>query len=106
MKKIDPTKKVTPIPPRGLEAHCAASAATMKQSEPTANRTLIHQLRRRGRHQTGSPMRACSDTTRLLRCARERQCTSVPSGRRSTSRVTNGPGPSADTSSHPSASLR
>ena len=55
MKKIEPTKNVTPMPGRETLAHCAASAATVKHSEPSANSTLIHQLRRRGRHQVGSP---------------------------------------------------
>ena len=56
MKNSEPTKNVTSIAGRGLEAHWAASAATVKHSEPTANSTLIHQPRRRGRHHTGSPL--------------------------------------------------
>ncbi len=54
MKKIEPTKNVTPIAGRELEAHCEARAATGKHSDPSANSTLIHQPRRRGRHHTGS----------------------------------------------------
>ena len=52
MKKIDPTKKITPIAGRELDPHCEATAPTTKHSEPSENRTAIHQLRRRGRHQT------------------------------------------------------
>src|SRR5664280_1974702 len=54
VKKIEPTKNVTPMPSRGVLAHCAASAATKKHVEPTENSTLIHQLRLRGRHHTRS----------------------------------------------------
>jgi len=39
-----------------------------------------------------------------LRWVRERQRTNVPSGRRSSSLVTNGPGPSAETGAQPSGS--
>ena len=103
MKKIEPTKNVTSMPGREVRAHCAAIAATVKQSEPTEKKTLIHQARLRGRHQTGSvrsrPVPARS--VRPLRCPRERQLTSLPSGRRSLSRVTNGPGPPASRRSQP-----
>src|SRR5271155_3037780 len=97
---IEPTKNVTPIAGRELDPHCEASAATVKHSDPSANSTLIHQPRRRGRHQTGSSALAdltATDVGRPLRWARERQRTSVPSGLRRTSLVTNGPGPSVET---------
>ena len=96
MKKIEPTKNVTSMPGREVSPTAHAIAATVKQSDPIANRTLIHQARLRGRHHTGSSPRCgrCArGPGRPLRCRRERQLTSVPSGRRSVSRVTNGPGP-------------
>jgi hypothetical protein len=52
VKKIDPTKKVTPMPGRGAEAHCDTKAARAKHSEPTAKSTPIHHEARSGRHQT------------------------------------------------------
>ena len=97
MKKIEPTKNVTPIAGREVEAHCDAIPPATKHSDPIENRTAIHQPRLCGRHQTESV--SCRAR---LRCARDCQRTSVPSGRRKTSLVTNGPGPSAVTRSQPS----
>ena len=107
MKKIEPTKNVMPIAEPEAADHCEAIAPAVKHVAPTMNSTAIHQLRRSGRHQT--PVRARSPGFRragaLLRCARDCQRTSVPSGRRNTSVVTNGPGPSAETRSQPSGDL-
>ena len=52
MKKIEPTKYVTPIAGRGADAHCETIAATAKQADPIANSTPIHHATRSGRHQT------------------------------------------------------
>jgi hypothetical protein len=99
VKKIDPTKYVTPMPGRGADAHCDAIAASAKQADPIANSRPIHHETRSGRHQTPS-----RSPVRRLRCNRERQRTRLPSGARKSSLVTNGPGPSAATRSQPSGS--
>jgi hypothetical protein len=52
----EPTKKVTPIAGRGDAAHCAATEASRKQMEPSANPGAIQRV-------------ACGAD---LRCARER----------------------------------
>jgi hypothetical protein len=52
VKKIEPTKKVMPIPGRDTDAHCDAIEATRKHTEPTAKSAPIHHAIRSGRHQT------------------------------------------------------
>jgi hypothetical protein len=37
VKKSEPTKKVMPIPGRGVDAHCDATAASAKHSDPMPN---------------------------------------------------------------------
>ena len=54
MKKIDPTKYVTPMAGRGADAHCDTKAASAKHSDPTAKSRPIHHETRSGRHQTPS----------------------------------------------------
>src|SRR5262245_53670637 len=54
VKKIEPTKNVTPRPGRVTDAHCEANEATAKQVEPIANSTPIHQSRSVGRHRSRS----------------------------------------------------
>jgi hypothetical protein len=49
---------------------------------------------------------APAGVARPLRCARERQRTCEPSGLRSTSLVTNGPGPSRETTRQPAGGFR
>src|SRR3954464_2518725 len=58
VKKIEPTKNVTPSPGRGAEAHCETNEATAKQDAPIANSTPIHQSASPGRHQSRSPRSA------------------------------------------------
>ena len=52
VKKIEPTKNVTPIPGRGADAHCETNEATAKQVEPIANSTPIHQSAESRRQRT------------------------------------------------------
>ena len=83
-------KKTTPIAGREVDAHCEATEATRKHAEPRAKSAAIHAV----------TAAACP----AFRCPRDRHFASVPSGRRSVSLVTNGPGPSAETRSQPSGS--
>ena len=110
MKKIEPTKNVTPIASRGLEAHCAATAATKKQVDPTANSTAIHHPRFRGRHQTGSRSRSRGWPERAsgAPCG-ERASASAPRCRRARAEPRlsrTAPGHRAETRSHPSGTAR
>jgi hypothetical protein len=61
VKKIDPTKKVTPMAGRGADAHCDTNAASAKHSDPIAKSSAIHHEARSGRHQTPprGPARPC-----------------------------------------------
>ena len=97
MKKIEPTKNVTPMagrearrPLRGERRHREAQRPHREQhAHPPAAPPWAPPNR------FPAACLACpAAETCPLRCARERQRTSVPSGRRRTSLVTNGPGPS------------
>lgn len=52
MKKIEPAKNVTPMPGRGVEAHCAASEASRKHVAPVV---AVGHERLRARRVTGRP---------------------------------------------------
>src|SRR5262245_39373048 len=76
VKKIEPTKNVTPRPGRGTDAHWEMNDATAKHVEPIANSTPIHQSPAAGRHhRTWRPGAAGGGWTRVDISERARSST-------------------------------
>ncbi len=99
VKKIDPTKNVMASASVPTQPTYPGRAPTAKQIEPDANSTPIHQPTAVGAHHVEP--RPASRRPACFRCSRDVHSTTLPSGARKCSRVTNGPKPSASPRDQP-----
>jgi hypothetical protein len=90
VKNSDPMKNVTASGRPPTASTYAGTVPSANRNEPMANSTPIHQSRSCGAHHI-EPRGAAPD--KCLRCGRDSQCATTPSGRLRMTNVTNGPNP-------------
>ncbi len=90
VKNSDPMKNVTASGVAPTAFTYPGTVPSPNRNEPTANSTPIHQSRSCGAHHVEP---RGSAPWRCLRCVRDSQCATTPSGRLRTTKVTNGPNP-------------
>ena len=102
VKKTEPTKNTVPSAAEPTSWMNPGNGPTMKQTEPIANRTPIHQEARCGAHHFDPRSSARESNEACLRWKREDQTRRSPAASRYSTRVVNGPAARRSTTVQPS----